>query len=101
MTTVEEIVQRLEAVEARLVTAEKSRRPSTSETSTAALYLETMERCRKLELGLLGRNHRDLDQRRSRDGRPDRARASHARARTRSSATFAVNLAHGMLGSAV
>jgi transposase len=47
VTNVEEILQRLEGVETRLTTVERERDEYKS------LYLETMERCRKLELGLL------------------------------------------------
>ena len=47
MTSVAEIVQRLEEVEKRFATAERER------DEYRTLYLETMERCRKLELGLL------------------------------------------------
>jgi transposase len=47
VTSVEEILQRLEGVETRLTTVERER----DEYKT--LYLETMERCRKLERGLL------------------------------------------------
>lgn len=47
MTSVEEILQRLEGLETRLTTVERER------DEYKALYLETMERCRKLELGLL------------------------------------------------
>ncbi len=47
MTDVTEILQRLDALEKRSATAERER------DEYRALYLETMERCRKLELGLL------------------------------------------------
>ena len=47
VTSIEEIVRRLEGVETRLATAERERDEYRS------LYLETMERCRKLELGIL------------------------------------------------
>jgi hypothetical protein len=54
VTTVEEIVQRLEGLEARLLTTEKALSSTEHERDEyRALYLETMERCRKLELGLL------------------------------------------------
>jgi transposase len=45
--SVTEIVQRLEELEKRFATAERER------DEYRALYLETMERCRKLELGIL------------------------------------------------
>ena len=45
---VAEIVQRLDELEKRLATAERERE------EYRALYLQTMERCRKLELGVLG-----------------------------------------------
>ena len=47
MTDVAQIVQRLDEIEKRLATAERER------DEYRTLYLETMERCRKLELGLL------------------------------------------------
>src|SRR5207245_2237605 len=47
VSSVEEIVQRLDELEKRFATAERGR------DEYRALYLETMERCRKLELGLL------------------------------------------------
>ena len=47
MTSVEQIVQRLDELEKRFATAERER------DEYRALYLETMERCRKLELGIL------------------------------------------------
>lgn len=47
MTRLEQIAQRLDALEKRVTTAERER------DEYRALYLETMERCRKLELGLL------------------------------------------------
>jgi transposase len=47
VTSVEEIVRRLEELEQRVVTVEEER------DEYRTLYLETMERCRKLELGLL------------------------------------------------
>lgn len=54
MTTVEEIVKRLEVLEDRLVIAEKALASTERERDEyRALYVETMERCRKLELGLL------------------------------------------------
>lgn len=61
MTSVEEIVRRLEDLEKRAVAADEMRKAA-EELRLAAererdeyrtLYLETMERCRKLELGLL------------------------------------------------
>ena len=48
MTSLEEIAQRLGALEKRVAVAESER------DEYRALYLQTMERCRKLELGLLG-----------------------------------------------
>ena len=48
MTDVAQIVQRLEDLEKRVATAERQRE------EYRALYLQTMERCRKLELGILG-----------------------------------------------
>jgi hypothetical protein len=45
--SVEEIAQRLEALEKKAAIAERER------DEYRALYLETMERCRKLELGIL------------------------------------------------
>jgi transposase len=54
VTSIDEIVQRLESVEARLATAETDLVTAERERDEyRALYLETMERCRKLELGLL------------------------------------------------
>jgi transposase len=54
VTSVDEILQRLEGVEGRLATAEKSLGTAERERDEyRALYLETMERCRKLELGIL------------------------------------------------
>ncbi len=47
MSDVAEIVQRLDELEKRFATAERER------DEYRALYLETMERCRKLELGIL------------------------------------------------
>ena len=47
MTSVEQIVQRLDELEKRFATAERER------DEYRALYLETMDRCRKLELGIL------------------------------------------------
>jgi transposase len=47
VASVEEIVERLDALEKRVGVAERER------DEYRALYLETMERCRKLELGLL------------------------------------------------
>ncbi|HEY3816404.1 MAG TPA: transposase [Polyangiaceae bacterium] len=48
VTDVAQIVQRLEELEKRVTTAERQRE------EYRALYLQTMERCRKLELGILG-----------------------------------------------
>ncbi|MFO0674385.1 MAG: hypothetical protein U0235_33050 [Polyangiaceae bacterium] len=48
MTSLEEIAQRLSALEKRVTVAESER------DEYRALYLQTMERCRKLELGILG-----------------------------------------------
>ena len=54
MTSVEEIVKRLEGVETRLSIAEKDLVTAERERDESrSLYLETMERCRKLELGIL------------------------------------------------
>ena len=47
MTSVADVVQRLEDLEKRFATAERER------DEYRALYLDTMERCRKLELGML------------------------------------------------
>ena len=47
MTSIEQIAERLEELEKRFAIAERER------DEYRALYLETMERCRKLELGLL------------------------------------------------
>ena len=47
VTGVEQIVQRLDELEKRVAVAERERE------EYRALYLETMERCRKLELGIL------------------------------------------------
>ena len=46
--TVAQIAQRLDELEKRVATAERERE------EYRALYLQTMERCRKLELGILG-----------------------------------------------
>lgn len=54
MTTLEEIVQRLDTVEKRVAVAERER------DEYRALYLQTMERCRKLEIGLLGQKSEKL-----------------------------------------
>ena len=54
MTTLEEIVKRLDVVEMRMSVAERER------DEYRALYLQTMERCRKLELGLLGQKSEKL-----------------------------------------
>lgn len=54
MTSVDEILMMLEGLESRLATTEKSL--ATAERARdeyRQLYLETMERCRKLELGIL------------------------------------------------
>ena len=47
MTSIEQIAARLDELEKRVATAERER------DDYRALYLETMERCRKLELGIL------------------------------------------------
>ena len=47
MTDVAQIVERLDELEKRVTTAERERE------EYRALYLQTMERCRKLELGIL------------------------------------------------
>ena len=47
---VDEIAKRLEQLEQRFTTAERER------DEYRALYLETMERCRKLELGIMSSN---------------------------------------------
>jgi transposase len=53
VTTVDEIVKRLEVLEARLVTAEQALESTEHERDEyRSLYLETLERCRKLERGL-------------------------------------------------
>lgn len=54
MTSLEEIAQRLGALEKRVAVAESER------DEYRALYLQTMERCRKLELGLLGQKSEKL-----------------------------------------
>jgi len=54
VTTLEEIAQRLGALETRVNVAEKER------DEYRALYLQTMERCRKLEMGLLGQKSEKL-----------------------------------------
>ena len=54
MTTLEEIAKRLDMVEKRVSVAERER------DEYRALYLQTMERCRKLELGLLGQKSEKL-----------------------------------------
>lgn len=54
MTTLEEILHRLESVESRVAVAERER------DEYRALYLQTMERCRKLERGLLGQKSEKL-----------------------------------------
>lgn len=48
MTDAAQILQRLDELEKRVATAERER------DEYRALYLQTMERCRKLELGILG-----------------------------------------------
>jgi transposase len=48
VTDVAQIAQRLDELERRVATAERQRE------EYRALYLQTMERCRKLELGILG-----------------------------------------------
>lgn len=48
VTDVAQIMQRLDELEKRIATAERERE------EYRALYLQTMERCRKLELGILG-----------------------------------------------
>ena len=54
MTSVDEIVQRLQGLESRLSTVERER------DEYRALYLDTMERCRKLELGILSQKSERL-----------------------------------------
>lgn len=54
MTSLEEIAQRLGALEQRVTDAERER------DEYRALYLQTMERCRKLELGMLGQKSEKL-----------------------------------------
>jgi transposase len=54
VATVDEIVRRLEVLEAQFITTEKALASTEKERDQyRALYLETMERCRKLERGLL------------------------------------------------
>jgi hypothetical protein len=54
VASVEEIVHRLEELEKRVVTVEEMRVAAERDRDEyRTLYLETMERCRKLELGLL------------------------------------------------
>ena len=54
MTGVEQIVQRLDELEKKFAAAERERQAAARERDEyRALYLETMERCRKLELGIL------------------------------------------------
>jgi transposase len=54
VASVEEIAQRLDELETRFVAAEQERETAVRERDEyRALYLETMERCRKLELGML------------------------------------------------
>lgn len=68
MTSVAEIVERLDDIEKRFAKAERER------DEYRALYLETMERCRKLELGILSSKSEKLPEshgalpRRPRDG---------------------------------
>jgi len=47
VTRIEQIAARLDELEKRIATAERER------DEYRTLYLETMERCRKLEIGLL------------------------------------------------
>ena len=54
MSSVEEIAQRLEELEKRFTTTERER------DEYRALYLETMERCRKLERGILAQKSEKL-----------------------------------------
>jgi len=54
VTSLEEIAQRLDVLEKRAAVAETER------DEYRALYLQTMERCRKLELGLLGQKSEKL-----------------------------------------
>lgn len=61
MTSVDEIVRRLEELEKRVVTVEEMRVAAERERDEyRALYLQTMERCRKLEIGLLGQKSEKL-----------------------------------------
>ena len=61
MTSVDEIVRRLEELEKRVVTVEEMRVAAEQERDEyRTLYLQTMERCRKLELGLLGQKSEKL-----------------------------------------
>ena len=54
MTDVAQIVQRRDEIEKRLASAEQEREDARRERDEyRTLYIETMERCRKLELGLL------------------------------------------------
>lgn len=54
VTDVAQLAQRLEELEKRFATAESERATAARERDEyRALYLETMERCRKLELGLM------------------------------------------------
>jgi transposase len=54
VTGVEQIVQRLDELEKKFAAAERERQAAARERDEyRALYLETMERCRKLELGIL------------------------------------------------
>lgn len=54
VTSLEEIAQRLSALEKRVTVAESER------DEYRALYFQTMDRCRKLELGLLGQKSEKL-----------------------------------------
>ena len=61
MTSVDEIVRRLEELEKRVVTVEEMRVAAEQERDEyRTLYLQSMERCRKLELGLLGQKSEKL-----------------------------------------
>jgi len=55
VTSIELIAERLEELEKKFAIAERERDESKRERDEyRALYLEMMERCRKLELGILG-----------------------------------------------
>jgi transposase len=61
VTSVDDIARRLEELEKRVVTVEEMRAAAEQERDEyRALYLQTMERCRKLELGLLGQKSERL-----------------------------------------